>query len=206
MQSVSISSRQSDNRRIQEEKRYTRCSQSGILFFPPNYCGSILRFNRNNTGADRNWQAQKKTVHVFYFSFSLFTLEWLINHVKATVPSRVKTWRRRFHSPIWPVDTQRCNQSRWKLFISKRALTRAILLQLSESYILRNRNKFNRSDKRKKKYSLLATHDKDRAIATLVFVRCSSFIPSPKYGRQGNKSDATCTQSSSFSSIQSPFF
>ena len=91
-----------------------------------------------------------------------------------------------------------------KIIHFKRALTRAILLQLSESYILRNRNKFNRSDKRKKKYSLLATHD--RAIATLVFVRCSSFIPSPKYGRQGNKSDVTCTQSSSFSSIQSPFF
>ena len=207
MQSVSISSRQSDNRRIQEEKRYTRCSQSGILFFPPNYCGSILRFNRNNTGADRNWQAQKKK-HSTSILFLLFSFHTRVIDKSCTsygsVPCQDVT-------EALPQSNLTCRHTKvqsesLKIIHFKRALTRAILLQLSESYILRNRNKFNRSDKRKKKYSLLATHDKDRAIATLVFVRSSSFIPSPKYGRQGNKSDATCTQSSSFSSIQSPFF
>ena len=67
-----------------------------------------------------------------------------------------------------------------KIIYFKRTLTRAILLQLSESYIYRNRNKFNRSDKRKK--TLQATH------------------------KQSNKSDATCTQSSSSSLVYSILF
>ena len=89
-------------------------------FFPPNYCGSIFRFNRNNTGTDSNWQAQEKISTSILFLLFSFHTRVIDKSCKSygSVPCQDVT-EALPQSNLTCRHTKVQSQSRWKLFISK---------------------------------------------------------------------------------------